>query len=141
MIRRMEGVLLTRLPEQPVWPWIKIVLYRRLLHIESLMQNSIAIPSESEELMDEDGIVIEEGEIVRKEINGVISIDFSERILPLVEKSLEHTVVVKLLGRRIGYNTLRNKIYELWKPSQPIKLMDIVNDYFLVSFRAHLDYT
>ncbi|KAK8989991.1 hypothetical protein V6N11_064400 [Hibiscus sabdariffa] len=104
------------------------------------MQTSMAILSESEELMDEDDIVIEEGDIVRKKINGVISIDFLERILSLAKKSLDHTVVVKLLGRRIGYNTLRNKIYELWKPSQPIKLMDIENDYFLVSFRAHLDY-
>ncbi|KAK8562007.1 hypothetical protein V6N12_049062 [Hibiscus sabdariffa] len=107
---------------------------------ESLMKTSLAIPSESEELIDEDDIVIEEGDIMRSDINGVISIDFSDRILSLVEKSLELTVVVKLLGRRIGYNTLHTKIYELWKPSQPIRLMDIENDYFLVSFRAHSDY-
>ncbi|KAK8490080.1 hypothetical protein V6N11_081551 [Hibiscus sabdariffa] len=33
------------------------------------MQNSMKIPSESEELMDEEDIIIEEGEIVRKEID------------------------------------------------------------------------
>ncbi|KAK9032377.1 hypothetical protein V6N11_056648 [Hibiscus sabdariffa] len=107
---------------------------------ESLIKTTSAIPSESEELIDEDDIVFEEGDIVRSDINGVISIDFSNIILSLAEKSLELTVVVKLLGRRIGYNALRTKIYELWKPSQPIRLMDIENDYYLVSFRAHSDY-
>ncbi|KAL4388355.1 hypothetical protein GQ457_09G021260 [Hibiscus cannabinus] len=84
--------------------------------------------------------IIEEGEVVRKEIDGVISIDFSERIISLAEKSLEQTIFVKLLGRKIGYTTMRNKIYELWKPSQPFKLLDIENDYFLVSFQVQVDY-
>ncbi|KAK9043379.1 hypothetical protein V6N11_071724 [Hibiscus sabdariffa] len=85
---------------------------------ESLMQNSTIIPSESDEIIEEEEIIIEEGEV----------------------KSLERTVVVKLLGRRIGYTTLRSKIYEIWKPSQPLKLMDVENDYFLVSFRSQDDY-
>ncbi|KAK9040467.1 hypothetical protein V6N11_015622 [Hibiscus sabdariffa] len=106
----------------------------------SLLQNSTSLPSESDELMDEEDIIFEDGEVVRNIVDGVISIDLSERVLSLTEKSLEYTVVVKLLGCRIGYNTLRTKIYELWKPSQPIKLMDIENDYFLVSFRTQFDY-
>ncbi|KAK8476210.1 hypothetical protein V6N12_066952 [Hibiscus sabdariffa] len=83
---------------------------------------------------DEDNIDIEEGEITRGLVNGIISIDFSDRINALAVKSLDQTVVLKLLGRRIGYNTLHSKLYDLWKPSQEIKLMDIENNYFLATF-------
>ncbi|KAK9025195.1 hypothetical protein V6N11_065091 [Hibiscus sabdariffa] len=34
-----------------------------------------------------------------------------------------------------------NKLYEIWKPSQAFKLMDIENDYFLVTFRSRTDYS
>ncbi|GMI66330.1 hypothetical protein HRI_000302300 [Hibiscus trionum] len=105
-----------------------------------LVQNSTHLLSESDEIMDEEEIPMEEGDVVRSEVDGMIAIDFSDRIISLAEKSFEQTVVVKLLRRRIGYTTLRNKIYELWKPSQPIKLMDIDNDYFFVSFRTKSDY-
>ncbi|KAK8999118.1 hypothetical protein V6N11_070295 [Hibiscus sabdariffa] len=105
-----------------------------------LMRNVTNLPPESEEIIDEEDIIIEDGEVVRSEINGLPSIAFLDRILSLAKKSLGQTVVIELLGRRIGYATLRNKIYELWKPSQLIKLMNIENDYFLVSFRTKSDY-
>ncbi|KAA3469087.1 reverse transcriptase [Gossypium australe] len=34
-------------------------------------------------------------------------------------------VVVKHLGRNIGYTTLQNKIYNRWWSSMPFKLMDV----------------
>ncbi|KAE8673137.1 hypothetical protein F3Y22_tig00111810pilonHSYRG00091 [Hibiscus syriacus] len=58
----------------------------------------------------------------------------------MANKSFDQIVVVKLLGRRIGYTTLQNKLYDLWKPSQPFRLMDIENDYFLVSLRKRSDF-
>ncbi|XP_039061888.1 uncharacterized protein LOC120206244 [Hibiscus syriacus] len=58
----------------------------------------------------------------------------------MANKSFDQTVVVKLLGRRIGYTTLKNKLYDIWKPSQPFRLMDIENDYFLVSLRTRLNF-
>ncbi|KAA3485774.1 hypothetical protein EPI10_029765 [Gossypium australe] len=39
----------------------------------------------------------------------------------------DRLMVIKLLGRNIGYATLQNKIHSLWKPSQPFPLMDIEN--------------
>ncbi|GMJ09311.1 hypothetical protein HRI_004600300 [Hibiscus trionum] len=107
---------------------------------EALMHKTPHIPDETEEIIDEEEIEIEEGDVTRSEVDSMISIDFSDRVISLAEKSFEQTLVVKLLGRRIGYNTLRNKIYEIWKPSQPVKLMDVENDYFLVSFRTKADY-
>ncbi|KAL4388104.1 hypothetical protein GQ457_09G011910 [Hibiscus cannabinus] len=105
---------------------------------DKLMNNN-PIPYAAEEIIDEEDFEILEGEVLRSVIDGVIHIDFSDRIQDLAIKSLDKTIVIKLLGWRIGYNTLRNKLYELWKPSQPFRLMDIENDYFLVTFRSHLD--
>ncbi|PPD98443.1 hypothetical protein GOBAR_DD04529 [Gossypium barbadense] len=47
---------------------------------------------------------------VRKDIvDGVLSIELSNRTDAVIEESMSTTVVVKLLGRRISYNALWNK--------------------------------
>lgn len=48
---------------------------------------------------------------VRKEVSdGVPSVDFSDRVYGLIERSMLKTLVVKLLGRKIAYNVLWNKV-------------------------------
>ncbi|XP_039026681.1 uncharacterized protein LOC120160324 [Hibiscus syriacus] len=89
-----------------------------------LMNNTIVDRCYDEDILDDEDIEIQEGEVVRSIIDGLILIDFSDRINSLAAKSLDQTVVLKLLGRRIGYNTLKSKICELWKPKLAIKLMD-----------------
>ena len=49
-------------------------------------------------------------------------------------------VVVKLLGRKIGYRQLRMKLQMLWKPIGQCKLIDLDDDCFLVRFKEDLDY-
>ncbi|KAL4364167.1 hypothetical protein GQ457_04G022410 [Hibiscus cannabinus] len=90
--------------------------------------------------LDEEDIDLNEDDVIRGMDNDVITIDFSERVHNLAVKSLDQTVVIKIIGRRIGYVTLRNKLHEVWKPDQAFKLMDIENDYFLVTFRSPVDY-
>ncbi|KAK8568597.1 hypothetical protein V6N12_007145 [Hibiscus sabdariffa] len=92
------------------------------------------LPIEDEENIDEDEIEILDGDVSKTVVDGIISIDFSDRVRNLAIKSFDQTVVVKLLGRRIGYNTLRRKLYDLWKPAHAFHLRDIENDYFLVTF-------
>ncbi|KAH1113958.1 hypothetical protein J1N35_007336 [Gossypium stocksii] len=53
---------------------------------------------------------------------------------------MELTVVIKLLGRNIGYNTLHNRITSLWKPISSFHLMDIENGYYLVRFLNRTDF-
>ncbi|KAK8560140.1 hypothetical protein V6N12_012943 [Hibiscus sabdariffa] len=92
------------------------------------------------ESFDDEDIEILEGDVIHIMVDGLISIQFSERVQSLVEKSLDRIIVLKLLGRRIGYATLKNKIQELCKPKRDIKLMDIEDGYFLATFRSHEDY-
>lgn len=79
-------------------------------------------------------LIIEDSDILRSSINGIPAINFSERLKNILIRDMETTVVVKLLGRNIGYGVLHNCISSLWKPSQPFRLMDIENGYYLVRF-------
>ncbi|KAH1033308.1 hypothetical protein J1N35_045482 [Gossypium stocksii] len=64
-------------------------------------------------------------------VNGVSAINFSNRVKEILFKEMELTVVIKLLGRSIGYNILHNHIISLWKPISLFNLMDIENEYYL----------
>ncbi|MFQ6630638.1 hypothetical protein Gotur_008451 [Gossypium turneri] len=55
-----------------------------------------------------------------------------------IQKSIVN-IVLKLLGRNIGYFVLHSKIYIIWKPSSQFRLMDIENGYFLAKFKKKLD--
>ncbi|KAG8494117.1 hypothetical protein CXB51_011857 [Gossypium anomalum] len=82
-----------------------------------------------------------EGDIHRSVVNGIPSIDFSERIQNILVKEMELTVILKLLGRNIGYGTLNNRISSLWNTAKPFHLMDIENGYILAKFQSFDDYT
>ncbi|KAK5813290.1 hypothetical protein PVK06_028738 [Gossypium arboreum] len=73
-------------------------------------------------------------------INGMPTISFSDQIKEILFKEMELIMVIKLLGRSIGYNTLHNRITSLWKPISPFYLMDIENGYYLVRFVNRSDY-
>ncbi|PPR89519.1 hypothetical protein GOBAR_AA31165 [Gossypium barbadense] len=64
-------------------------------------------------------------------VNGVLAIIFFDRIKEILYKEMELTVVIKLLGQNIGYNTLHNRISTLWKPISQFHLIDIENGYYL----------
>ncbi|GMI82618.1 hypothetical protein HRI_001931100 [Hibiscus trionum] len=80
---------------------------------DSLMHGNPLDPREDDDCFDDDDIELIEGDVIRSVEDGLICIDFSDRVQELSEKCFDLTVVVKLLGRRIGYTTLRNKLYDL----------------------------
>ncbi|KAK9038003.1 hypothetical protein V6N11_022896 [Hibiscus sabdariffa] len=90
--------------------------------------------------LDDDDIELFEDDFRLGISDGIPTIDFSSRVQDIALKSMEFTLVLKVLGRRIGYSTLYNRLIGLWKPSQPIKLTDIENDHFLVKFASRTDY-
>ncbi|KAK8996285.1 hypothetical protein V6N11_076525 [Hibiscus sabdariffa] len=94
---------------------------------ESLMKDTELTMHDANEIFDDEDVEILEGDVTRSRVDGIISIDFFDRVRSLAEKSMDQTLVVKLLGRWIGYTTLRTKIYEIWKPLQALRLMDIDN--------------
>ena len=75
----------------------------------------------------------------RKE-NGLLVVEFSDRIHGLMAQSLKQAVVVRLLGRSIGYKLLSSKIKDLWQPRHGYKIIDLEKDYYMVKFDAMEDY-
>ncbi|KAK8494734.1 hypothetical protein V6N12_076186 [Hibiscus sabdariffa] len=129
------------------------------LHVSSssapLLASTIVPPSYKDTLMasdsshqiggnaftDNEEIALVDGDVTRSMVDGFIFIVFSERVQALAVKNFDLTVVVKLLGRRIGYNTLHSRLLDMWKPTKAFRLMDIENDYFLVTFKSRSDYS
>ncbi|KAL4340729.1 hypothetical protein GQ457_08G018760 [Hibiscus cannabinus] len=72
-------------------------------------------------------------------VNGTPAICFSDRLHALVDAKLEHSVIIRLLGRSIGYNALLNRIRSLWNPRGDVALIDLENGYYLARFAVAED--
>ncbi|KAG5571805.1 hypothetical protein H5410_061571 [Solanum commersonii] len=60
----------------------------------------------------------------------ILSIEGKERIyLPW-----KNSIIVKLFGRKISYNYLKTKLTELWRPIEPLILIDLGCDLFIAKF-------
>ncbi|KAL4323250.1 hypothetical protein GQ457_11G015960 [Hibiscus cannabinus] len=57
---------------------------------------------------------IQEEDVKFSIVNGTPTICFSDRLHALVDAKLEHSVIIRLLGRSIGYNALLNRIRGPW---------------------------
>ncbi|KAJ8753106.1 hypothetical protein K2173_017645 [Erythroxylum novogranatense] len=97
--------------------------------------HSAAIPLE-----EEDEIAIGEEDYIATVENGVPSITFSDRINGLLDKRMELCVIIKLLGRRITYNVLSNKLDGLWRTKRLFHLSTLENDYYMAKFQSKEDY-
>ena len=74
------------------------------------------------------------------EENGMPTIMFSNRVRKILAHSMETAIIVKLLGKTIGYKALQSKILLLWKPKEDFKIVDLENGYFLIHFDGKDDY-
>ncbi|KAL4361894.1 hypothetical protein GQ457_04G017540 [Hibiscus cannabinus] len=79
-------------------------------------------------------VEMQEEDVQLSSMDGTPAIVFSERIHDRVDAKLANSVIVRLLGRMIGYNALLNRINSLWNPSGEIALMDLDNGYYMVRF-------
>lgn len=50
------------------------------------------------------------------------------------------TLIIKVMGKSVGYNFLLRHIRMLWRPMEEIELVAMDNDYFFVKFESMLDH-
>ncbi|MBA0799830.1 hypothetical protein Gohar_010319 [Gossypium harknessii] len=66
---------------------------------------------------EEDEFELLDGDVLTKTMNGISNIKFSERVHTLIQKTMAKTMIIKFLGRKIGFNNMVSKphILSLWK--------------------------
>ena len=57
-----------------------------------------------------------------------------------IHRPWKQSLIIKLLGRSIGYNILLRKIKNLWRPKAALDLVVMDNGFFLVKFSSLDDY-
>ncbi|CAL8157860.1 unnamed protein product [Prunus armeniaca] len=67
------------------------------------------------------------------------SIQFSERAMDRLCKPWKNALIIKLLGRSHTYNYLHARLQQKWSLKWGWKLVDLVNDYFVVKFELEED--
>ncbi|KAK9019343.1 hypothetical protein V6N11_053868 [Hibiscus sabdariffa] len=89
---------------------------------DSLLHGPDALSHDESNNFDDEDIELLEGDVTRSIVDGLITVDFSER------------------GVALDTPRCENKLFELWKPKQAFRIMDVDNDYYLVSFKAISDF-
>lgn len=49
-------------------------------------------------------------------------------------------VIVKMLGRTIGYKALENRLHHMWEKRGVLNIIDLGKEYYLVSFNSEKDH-
>ena len=44
------------------------------------------------------------------------------------------SLIIKVLGKEVGYRLLFSKIQKMWNPKGSMEMIDMKNDYWLVMF-------
>ncbi|KAI9078703.1 hypothetical protein K1719_039346 [Acacia pycnantha] len=80
----------------------------------------------------------------------VIRVDFSNPLCPIFNfdekekerlmKPFRRTLIVKLMGRKISYGFMVNKLRLLWARKGGIDVFDMENEFYLVNFQDNNDY-
>lgn len=71
--------------------------------------------SKGEEDYEDDDFDLKEGVVLTAMVDGIPNIKFSGRVHTFIQRSMSKSIIVKLIGRKIGFIVLTNKIYGLWR--------------------------
>ncbi|PPD84316.1 hypothetical protein GOBAR_DD18754 [Gossypium barbadense] len=73
-------------------------------------------------------------------VDGIPSITFSDRAKDFIERKMAKIIIIQLLGIKIAFDALLNRVTMLGKTKCPFQLMDLENDYYLACFNDEEDY-
>ncbi|CAL1387603.1 unnamed protein product [Linum trigynum] len=85
-------------------------------------------------------VPVGEHDIISGSFNGEPKLRISEGFKVKLSGPWQRTLVVRLLGKSIGYKTLCNRLKALWRPSGHMEVFAMDRDYFLVKLSNDQDY-
>lgn len=65
---------------------------------------------------------------------GTVAIKLSKKTKINIRAKWNHSLIVKVFGRTIGFHFLHSRIMQLWKPAGRLDCIDLENDFYLVKF-------
>ncbi|KAJ4823028.1 hypothetical protein Tsubulata_009238 [Turnera subulata] len=94
----------------------------------------------NEQWEEDDESEYEDGDIVVYDEPGGTVVELSETFKSRLAKLWRLAVIVKLLGRPIGYRVLKDKIESMWRPKGAYKIVDLANNFYIVRFKTEGDF-
>ncbi|KAL9418366.1 hypothetical protein AB3S75_041218 [Citrus x aurantiifolia] len=82
---------------------------------------------------------LEEDDVTFKEEEPMPFIAFSSRVHERLVEPWENSVVVKIIGRNLGYRVLSSRLNRIWSSTTGFEIIDLDNDYFLIRFNNKKD--
>lgn len=67
-------------------------------------------------------------------------ITYTEEELESWAKPWRNTLIIKVLGKKVSFRTLENKLMCDWKVNETIKITDLADDFYLVRLSSQKDY-
>ncbi|XP_031131806.1 uncharacterized protein LOC116033187 [Ipomoea triloba] len=95
-------------------------------------------PRTEPELMDEE--VSDDDEINEDDDPACPRIRVTKEEKARLRRPWRRSLIIKLLGKQIGYNFLLRRLQTMWKPEGNMEIIDLDNDYYLARFENKLDY-
>lgn len=89
---------------------------------------------DQEEVENDEDLIVEEGS------NRCPIIKLTKEEKRNIHRPWKLVLIIKVLGRKVGYNCLLNRIKPLWHPKSKMDLVAIEYDYFVVKFGSVDDY-
>ena len=77
---------------------------------------------------------------VEELLEGMVEVLLSKETKACIKAPWSNTLIVKVLGRIMGFNYLTFKVNTLWNPRTKMDCVDLGNDYFLIKFSDKEDY-
>lgn len=68
-------------------------------------------------------------------------VHFDDKVLEGLSEPWEESLVVKLLGKNLGYYAMKERLLRVWKPMAGFDIMAIGNSLFMVKFEEEVDRT
>ncbi|CAN1160034.1 hypothetical protein LINPERHAP2_LOCUS23068 [Linum perenne] len=72
--------------------------------------------------------------------NGVRGLRLSREFKEKLCKPWSNTVVIRLIGKSVGYSYLYNRLKSMWKPSSSMQVIDVDLNFYIVRFGDEKDY-
>ncbi|CAN1815933.1 hypothetical protein LINPERHAP1_LOCUS27610, partial [Linum perenne] len=123
-------------PQPPEFSIPSTSAERQPLSYKSALWGFVPSPSKTQK----DWIVVGQKDIISSVTNGIKSLSFSDSFKTKLCKPWTNSVIIRLMGKSIGYAYLCHRLRSMWKPAGSMHVVDIDRDCFIVKFSNEQDY-